>query len=67
LSANSARETHWQRLALNLHGIRLFLREPRGERWDLRGFVNVRYALRCLSREEEQLLGGNAEGDGQAL
>jgi hypothetical protein len=67
LSANSPRETHWLRLALDLHGVGSFLGEPGCECWDLWGLVNVRNALRCLSGEEEQLLGGNAERNGQAL
>jgi hypothetical protein len=67
LSSFPPRETHWQRLRLNLHGMRLFLLQPGRERWDLWRLVDVRNPLRCLSGEQEQLLGCNPEGDGQAL
>jgi hypothetical protein len=67
LSAFPPRETHWQRLALDLDGVGLFLLQPGGERWDLRGFVDVCNPLRCLSGEQEELLGCNAEGHRERL
>jgi hypothetical protein len=67
LCANSPRETHWQRLALDLHGVGSFLGEPGCERWDLWRLINVRNALRGLPREQEQLLRCNAEGHRERL
>jgi hypothetical protein len=67
LSAFPPRETHWLRLALDLHGVGSFLGEPGCERWDLWRLINVRNALRGLPREQEQLLRCNAEGHRERL